>query len=446
MQNTHAPSSPTPNEWVCPSGSREPKENDQEVTFPGEGRWGPLRQPTPSTEPEWLAGGRVPSGAPHEHHALLHLGQIWGNWLPPWHQVCTWAPQKSILLVQCYPWQNRGMVWTMEPWGSMHKGPLPRVSGSRKHNEVSQRGSGRYGLVYGPCCWCFWHPGQTVSYFGTVAPFDVLMQNFYKITQGNNEKVPLFAMRLEGTLNQIRLRCPRWITDCEVPWHLKEWLFHGVWKHVRDSIRYVYGNSKTTYSELVVTAHWAESKTEETKERVKARSAVATEVASGSKELGDQTARLMATLTRVEQGSCPASAPNSPSHRGHGRGQADRNTPVCPSFHNGQTGLDQTASIHSSSATNRESTESLWREIYRHRMVHRVVLRAQRTPTPCNVSDARVGATWQGSVQLQPNIKPGWGDPGECGQTPLQQQSVSSQHSLSGPKPKLTQVKAVNKK
>ena len=32
--------------------------------------------------------------------------------------------------------------------------------------------------------------------FGTVASFDVLMQNFYKITQGNNEKVPLFAMRL----------------------------------------------------------------------------------------------------------------------------------------------------------------------------------------------------------------------------------------------------------
>ena len=26
--------------------------------------------------------------------------------------------------------------------------------------------------------------------FGTVALFDVLMQNFYKITQGNNEKVP----------------------------------------------------------------------------------------------------------------------------------------------------------------------------------------------------------------------------------------------------------------
>ena len=44
--------------------------------------------------------------------------------------------------------------------------------------------------------------------FGTIASFDVLMQNFYKITQGSNKKVPLFVTRLEGTLNQIRLRCP----------------------------------------------------------------------------------------------------------------------------------------------------------------------------------------------------------------------------------------------
>ena len=96
---------------------------------------------------------------------------------------------------------------------------------------------------------------KLIVIFGTVASFDVLMQNFYKITQGNNEKVPSFAMRLEGTLKQIRLRCPGLITNCEVPWHLKEWLFQRVCKYMRDSIRYLYGNSKTTYSEVVITAH-----------------------------------------------------------------------------------------------------------------------------------------------------------------------------------------------
>ena len=44
--------------------------------------------------------------------------------------------------------------------------------------------------------------------FRTVVSFDVLMQIFNKITQGSNKKVPSFATRLEGTLNQIRLRCP----------------------------------------------------------------------------------------------------------------------------------------------------------------------------------------------------------------------------------------------
>ena len=58
--------------------------------------------------------------------------------------------------------------------------------------------------------------------FGTVVSFDMLMQNFYKTTQGGNEKVPSFMTRLEGTLNQIRIRCPRRIANCEVPWHLKE--------------------------------------------------------------------------------------------------------------------------------------------------------------------------------------------------------------------------------
>ena len=127
---------------------------------------------------------------------------------------------------------------------------------------------------------------------------------------------------------------------------------------MRDSIRYLYGNPETTYSELVITVQRVRSETEETKERVKVRSAATTEVASSSKELGDQIARLMAALTRAQQGSCPASAPNSPRHRGHGRVRTDRNTPVCPSSHNGRTGLGQTTSGRNSSITNREGVES----------------------------------------------------------------------------------------
>ena len=181
--------------------------------------------------------------------------------------------------------------------------------------------------------------------FGTVASFDVLMQNFYKISQGN-EKVPSFVTRLEGTLNQIQIKCPGGIADHEVPSHLKDRLFHGVKKHVRHSVRYLYSNPQITYPELVATARRAESETEETK--VKARSAAATEVPSDSKELGDQIARLMAALTRAEQSTCSASAPGSPRHRGHGRGRTDRQTPVHPNSHNGRTRLGQTSARSSS--------------------------------------------------------------------------------------------------
>ena len=41
------------------------------------------------------------------------------------------------------------------------------------------------------------------------------MQNFYKVTQGNHEKVAFFATRLEGTLNNFWLKCPGRIVDRE---------------------------------------------------------------------------------------------------------------------------------------------------------------------------------------------------------------------------------------
>ena len=78
------------------------------------------------------------------------------------------------------------------------------------------------------------------------------------------------------------------------------------------------------------------------KKKVKAQSLVATEVSDGSKELGNQI----------------ASAPSSPRHRGHGRGWTDRNTPVHPSSHNGQTGLGQNTFACSSSTANRVATVS----------------------------------------------------------------------------------------
>ena len=157
-------------------------------------------------------------------------------------------------------------------------------------------------------------------------------------------------------------------------------------------MRYLYSNPQTTHSELEVTARRAESETEETK--VMARSAAATEVPSGSKELGDQIVRLMATLTRAEQSSHSASAPSSPRHRGHGRGWTDRNISVCPNSHNGWTGLGQTSAC-SSSIVNKTSANPHIGGIKIHKPVYRVVHRV-----PGNASGVRAGAIWPESAQL----------------------------------------------
>ena len=185
-------------------------------------------------------------------------------------------------------------------------------------------------------------------------------------------------------------------------WHLKDWLFHGVHKHIRDSIRYLYSNPETTYSQLMVTADKAESEMEEVKDKVRARSAATTEVADGSMELGNQILRLMATITRAEQGNCPTSAPNSPRHRGHGRGHMDRNTPTCPSSHNGWTGLGQTTSTCSSSAASWVSTLLKAGRVPKHQMVPRVMLNAQKAPTHFSVLNTRAGVLWLGSALPQP--------------------------------------------
>ena len=108
----------------------------------------------------------------------------------------------------------------------------------------------------------------------------------------------------------------------------------------------------------MITACKAESENKEAWDKVRARSAVATKPVEGTTELENQIAKLMAALTREGQGNSLSSAPNSPGHRGCGRGGMDRNTLSCPNSHNGQTGPGQTASAHSVSASHSTGTTS----------------------------------------------------------------------------------------
>ena len=205
-------------------GSREPKEDDWEVTFPGGGRWGPERQTTPVLDSP--AGGRAPSGPPQQSPCPAPAGPDMGQLITALTsglqigttKISTFsgnvAPGKTEVSykqwshkVQCIKDHYLELV--------VRESIMPSLKGAAADMACYM------GLTSGVS-----EILEKLSViFGTVMSFDLLMQNFYKISQGN-EKVPSFATRLEGTLNQIRIKCPGRIANHEVPGHLKDQLFH----------------------------------------------------------------------------------------------------------------------------------------------------------------------------------------------------------------------------
>ena len=66
--------------------------------------------------------------------------------------------------------------------------------------------------------------------YGTMASFDILMQNFYKLQQGKAEKVTMYVTWLEGALNVVQQEYLTMLSTNEVQHHLRDRLFHGLCK------------------------------------------------------------------------------------------------------------------------------------------------------------------------------------------------------------------------
>ena len=164
-------------------GSGVPEEDDQEVTFPGGGRvpTGPPPQPVNPAPAGPDMGQLISALTLGLQIGTPKISTFSGNVAPGKTEVSyeQWSHE-----VQCikdhYPesvvresimWSLKGVAADM----ACYMGPTAGVSDILEKLSVI---------------------------FGTVASFDVLMQNFYKILQGN-EKVPSFATWLEGSLNQI---------------------------------------------------------------------------------------------------------------------------------------------------------------------------------------------------------------------------------------------------
>ena len=76
----------------------------------------------------------------------------------------------------------------------------------------------------------------------------------------------------------------------------------------------------------MVANHNAESENEKIWDKVRAMVMVTTDSQEGMADLGQQIAKLIASLTKAGQGNSPSSVPSSPQERGHRRGHNSSST------------------------------------------------------------------------------------------------------------------------
>ena len=121
--------------------------------------------------------------------------------------------------------------------------------------------------------------------------FDLLMWDFYHTDQGEEESIPSFATWVEGLLSQIHDKFPEKLTHPEEQRLLKDCLFHGCRKSIRDSVKCCFADPHIDYKQFLEECSKAEDEDNvgQAKARaIKAKVAAATIPATGKDELTKQ--------------------------------------------------------------------------------------------------------------------------------------------------------------
>ena len=77
------------------------------------------------------------------------------------------------------------------------------------------------------------------------------MRDFYRADQGEDETIPSYATRIEGLLSQIRDKFPDKLPLQEEQRLLKDHLFHGGRKSIRDSLKYCFADTSIDYMQFL---------------------------------------------------------------------------------------------------------------------------------------------------------------------------------------------------
>ena len=104
--------------------------------------------------------------------------------------------------------------------------------------------------------------------YGTVTSSDGLMQDVLQLKQIKSEKVQTIMTRIEESLSRIRVRFPGRIVNGVANEYLKDHLFHGMHKSIRDSVHYLYDDKRVEYVGLLKAARKTTDEHEEVKHTI----------------------------------------------------------------------------------------------------------------------------------------------------------------------------------
>ena len=94
--------------------------------------------------------------------------------------------------------------------------------------------------------------------YGNVKSFDLLMRDFYRAGQGEEESIPSFATWVKGLLSQICDKYLEKLTSSEEQRLLKDHLFHGCKKSIQDSVKYCFTDPHIDYMHFLEECRKAE--------------------------------------------------------------------------------------------------------------------------------------------------------------------------------------------
>ena len=83
--------------------------------------------------------------------------------------------------------------------------------------------------------------------YGNVKSYDILMGDFHRASQGEEESVTSFATHIEGLLSNVRDKYPQQIPQAKEKQLLKDRLFYGCQKGIRDSVKYRHADTTVDY-------------------------------------------------------------------------------------------------------------------------------------------------------------------------------------------------------